>query len=348
MRPKIVQLRSRPLCRQHGAFRVPVPANRPTLKHGLQHPFLIDRQLFRAAKHALNRGAPTLVVPLQILGQLQHGRRINVKKIRRERLKRLEVFRDALVGEMIGGEQQPVARGIVRDDFALRMRVGHVPPNQSQPRLAEIADPPPVRLHERLLLRPTDALLQMKPNRHTGGAAGGDVQFLRVGNVRRRQVVEVVLNVLFCEQRTVRQLISRAQQARVKSGLRECALIKRAVTGGIDERAAQLANMIFGNLGCTPLRRFLGQLTKFTVCLAVADSPRQQAVRYPDGVACTLRQTVVKRKQRIQFVLEAHRLVSATPEVRSIAPSHPKCGTNPNQSVAWPSGPSHSGLFDAT
>ena len=211
MRPKIVQLRSRPLCRQHGAFRVPVPADHPTLKYGLQHPFLIDRQLFRAAKHALNRGAPTLVVPLQILGQLQRGRRINVKKIRRERLKRLEVFRDALVGEMIGGEQQPVARGIVRDDFALRMRVGHVPPNQSQPRLAEIADPPPVRLHERLLLRPTDALLQMKPNRHTGGAAGGDVQFLRVGNVRRREVVEVVLNVPFCEQRTVRQLISRAQ-----------------------------------------------------------------------------------------------------------------------------------------
>ena len=249
---------------------------------------------------------------------------------------------------MIRGEQQPVAGGIVRDDFALRPRVGHVPPNQRQARLVEVTDSSPVRLHERLLLRPANALLQMEPNWHTGGAAGGDVQFLRVGNVRRRQVVEVVLNVLFCEQRTVRQLISRAQQARVKSGLRECALIKRAVTGGIDERAAQLANMIFGNLGCTPLRRFLGQLTKFTVCLAVADSPRQQAVRRPDSIACALRQPVVKREQRIQFVLEAHRLVSATPEVRSIAPAHPKCGANPNQSVAWSSGPSHSGLFDAT
>ena len=124
-----------------------------------------------------------------------------------------------------------------------------MPPNQRQARLVGSLDPPPVRLHERLLLRPTDALLQMEPNRHTGGAAGGDVQFLRVGNVRRREFVEVVLNVLFCEQRTVRQLISRAQQARIKSGLCECALIKRAVTGGIDRRAAQLANMIFGYLG---------------------------------------------------------------------------------------------------
>src|SRR5690606_38217761 len=115
-RPEVEQLGTGALGGEHGAFGMAVPSEYPAVEDALEHAFVRDGEALGPGEQSAEGNAPRVAGALEELGELQGGRGIGMEKIGPEPLDRGEVLGQTLLGQVIAGEHQPVARRVVADD----------------------------------------------------------------------------------------------------------------------------------------------------------------------------------------------------------------------------------------
>src|SRR5262245_7225910 len=359
-RVAVEQLGLPALARQHNALGVPVPAVHPAAEHALQQPLLRQVQALAARQQAAQRHAPALARPLEELRQLQRRGRIRVEHVRAESLDGVEVLGQALRRQVVAGEHQPAACGVVAADRPVRPIAGHVPADHHESGPVEVAAPPPVRSQEGLILRTRHALLEDEAHRHAGGASGRDVEARGGADGPRAERSAVLQQVLLREQRAAGQVLQSAEARRVEPGLLETLPVERAVEGGVLQHLAQALELVLLRLGRRPALGLFRQAPELREASAHPPGLWQAAVGRAQAAPDRLRQVVVEAQQGVELVLEAHPAApacerpapaTATPSERlprSMAPTQPKWGRKAKVALIASKGPFQAGSFETT
>ena len=173
--PEVEQLRQAPFASEDGAFGMTVPAVGTALEDAFKQAFLWEGEPFGSAEDGAEWGAPGLLGAFEELSELERGGWVGVEVIGLEGFDLFEVFGQSFGGEMVGGEDEPVAGGIKGMNPAGRVWAGDLAADENQPITGAITNAPPHGLEESLFLGEADAALEVETDRHTGGTASGAI-----------------------------------------------------------------------------------------------------------------------------------------------------------------------------
>src|SRR5436190_804605 len=99
-------------------------------------------------------------------------------------LQDMQIFRHAIAREVRGGEQEPIAGGVIATDSSGGLVCNDVAADNRDLGISEITAALPHRLEESLFLGPADSFLEIESDGHAGRAAGGQIQSLLLWNFR--------------------------------------------------------------------------------------------------------------------------------------------------------------------